>query len=177
VLRERALPPADVVPAPVLVADGAQHPGRREAHPLVKARARRVGERDDADRAAETLQREAPEQRRVQADADTLAVVLLMHVHRHLDRPLVGTPRVEAPAVGVAEHAAARLAEKPEPDLERRPDALPELLVAGRLGLEGDGRIAHVGRVDREHRGRVLLAGEADDRHRRRHTQADPSTL
>src|SRR5882724_3568923 len=42
-LPERTLPPADVVPAPVLVADGAQHPGRREAHPLVEAYARRPG--------------------------------------------------------------------------------------------------------------------------------------
>src|SRR6266404_4149011 len=177
VLPERALPPADVVPAPVLVADGAQHPGRCEAHPLVEPHARRVGERDDADSAAEPLQREATEQRGVQAEADTIAVMIGTHVRRDLDGPLIRAARVEAPAVGVAEHAAARLAEKPEPDLERRPDALPELLLAGRLGLEGDGRMAHEGRVDREHRGRVLLAGETDDRHRRRHTQADPSTL
>src|SRR3989442_2410893 len=52
VLPERALPPADVVPAPVLGAAAAQHPGRREAHPLAKARARPVGERHDAHRAA-----------------------------------------------------------------------------------------------------------------------------
>src|SRR5207244_13104961 len=118
-----------------------------------------------------------PSQGGDQAQGDTVAVMTATPVGGDLDGPLIRAARVEAPAVGVAEHAAARLAEKPEPDLERRPDALPELLLAGRLGLEGDGRMAHVGRVDREHRGRVLLAGETDDRHRRRHTQADPSTL
>src|SRR5947209_7484891 len=82
---ERALPPADVVPALVLVADRAQHPGWREAHPLVEPYARRVGERDDADRAPETLQREAGEERGVEAEGYALAVVFGKHVRRHLD--------------------------------------------------------------------------------------------
>ena len=76
-----------------------------------------------------------------------------------------------------AEDAAALLAEEPGTDLEGAPDALPELLLGGRLRLEGDRGLAHVGRVDREHRAGVGLVGEADDHHRRPHTQAATGTL
>src|SRR5207253_8678608 len=67
--------------------------GPLETHPLVQPDAPRIGQRDDADRAAEALEHQAVEQRRVEAEANTPPVVIAVYVGRHLDRPLVGAAR------------------------------------------------------------------------------------
>src|SRR3712207_2773930 len=87
-----------------------------------------------------------------------------MYVDRHVHGPLVGGPGAVRAGVGVAQHPSIMaLADQPGVALEGDLDTSAHLVCAGRLELERDDRVGHVGRVYGRDLFGVLFGREPDD--------------
>jgi hypothetical protein len=115
----------------------------------VKADARRVRKRDDADRGAKSLNAKAIEKRSVEGEADS-APVPPIHVDGRLDGPLIGRARIESTGISVAVDLAVAFGDEPRRASASVSDSLPHFFDRRWFQLERDPGLDHVRPIDSE---------------------------
>jgi hypothetical protein len=87
-----------------------------------------------------------------------------MNIDRNINGPLVGGSRPMGTGVGIAEHLAAVLADKPGHPLHHLGHALLHLLDTRWFELKGNGRLEDHRGIDLAHTWRILEGGKPNHR-------------
>ena len=141
-LQEHHVPPAAELEAATGV-----HADLVEAEPFVQRDARRIRQRDAADREREALAAQPIEQVRVQLTPDAPSAPAVIHVDAGLDRPAVGRAFTPGMAIGVGDQVAITFEHEPwrtrhhagDPALEFNDNCFPPAMGGPRndIGMTG----------------------------------------
>ena len=134
------MPPSDIVPFAQLVPDLAVYADGDESRRFMKSDARRIGLGDPRVRIHETLPPQALKESFIQDTGDSLPPVVLAHVDRCLDRPLIRLPKAVAIGVGISGDVVPDLRDEPRVVSERIRDAVPEVVLVGDVYFETRGK-------------------------------------
>jgi hypothetical protein len=168
-IMQPSTPICYVVPPTQLEADVFVRSYMLETHGLMQASATGIGQYDFRKCGPEPLLAQCRQQHAIQTASDPAATLLVTNIHCQVNCPAVGRSLAVFTGVSIADDLAATIRDQPRMRRKCSADALRHDRLRGRLSLERNSRLAHIGRVNGRYCCGIGFTGGPDGERRATH--------